>query len=107
MRNAFELAHGTATMFVGGSSAFVGLDEITFKRPVPIGSILLMRAHVVYSKEDHFHIRIVADVADPFDTSKVSRTNVFWFTFAGSNKRVVPRSYTESMLYIEGKRRMK
>lgn len=105
MRNAYELAHATAILFAGGSSTFVALDEITFSRPVPIGALLSMTSTVVFSRGRHFHIRVIADVMDPFDPTKVERTNTFWFTFSGSDRRVVPQSYEESMLYIEGRRK--
>ncbi len=120
MRKAFELAYATALVFIGGGNrrlSFVNLDEIVFKKPVNIGSLLNMTAVVVYSEQrqlngssewtNYFHIQVVADVMDPYDTSKTDRTNVFWLTFRGGlNEKVVPKSYEESMLYIEGKRRM-
>lgn len=120
MRKAFELAHVTSVFFNVTNTSFSSLDEIMFKRPVPIGSILSLKSMVVYSWDRGFSVRVTADVIDPFKPTigntvcfefdwcySKERTNEFYFTFKGKDvqRRVAPRSYEESMFYIEGLRR--
>ena len=49
MRLSFELAYATASSFVKSLPLFVALDEISFRKPVSIGSILAMDAEVTCS----------------------------------------------------------
>ena len=37
MRQAYELAYATGSLFMGGQPQFLSLDELVFKKPVPIG----------------------------------------------------------------------
>ena len=95
----------------------VNVDDVLFRKAVPVGSILKLKSMVVYSippkeRSNHpnkwksaFQVQVIADVMinNKFDTS-----NVFHFTFKPSEpidiKYIVPESYQESMLYLQGKR---
>jgi len=48
MRLAYELGFSNASMFCRGRIRFLSLDEISFKLPVPIGSILRLTSLVLY-----------------------------------------------------------
>jgi acyl-coenzyme A thioesterase 9 len=49
LKQTFELAFTTAAAFAHARPTFVSLDPSTFLNPVPVGSILYMTAHVVYT----------------------------------------------------------
>ncbi|KAL2912790.1 hypothetical protein HK105_207677 [Polyrhizophydium stewartii] len=113
MRLAFELAYANALIFAESPIVFVALDDITFRQPVNIGSLLALRSQVVYAPgapSMSFQVMVVADVINPqSDGPKRQTTNTFHFTFAAPKldrvPRVMPETYEESMNYIEGRRR--
>jgi acyl-coenzyme A thioesterase 9 len=49
LKQTFELAFTTVAAFAHARPTFVSLDPSTFLNPVPVGSILYMTAHVVYT----------------------------------------------------------
>jgi acyl-coenzyme A thioesterase 9 len=106
MRIAFELAYVTGLMFCKGNIRFVALDDITFRAPVPVGSIFSLKSRVVYTSENNaMQIEIIADVID-HETGTSRTTNSFYFTYLTEKYiRVLPRTYEESVAYIEGRRR--
>jgi acyl-coenzyme A thioesterase 9 len=54
MRIGSELAFSTAYLFAGSQPFFVSLDDITFHKPVEIGSLLKLHATVIYT-----HVRSI------------------------------------------------
>ena len=121
MRLAYELAFCNASVFIKYRPTFLALDEISFRKPVPIGTFLALDSQIVYSEGgDHhsFQVMVKADVLDVRNGTRET-TNHFWFTFSDDpnrvtkkgeqgdyvTPRVMPRTYAESMLYLEGKRR--
>ncbi|RIA92076.1 HotDog domain-containing protein [Glomus cerebriforme] len=112
MKLAYELAFSNASVFLKSRPTFLALDEISFRKPVQIGSILIMSSQIVYapgSPHRSFQVMVMADV---LDIERVSRdtTNIFHFTFNCDNsdikvRRVMPKTYDESMKYVEGRRR--
>ncbi|KAG0047333.1 hypothetical protein BGZ83_007584 [Gryganskiella cystojenkinii] len=110
MRLAYELAFCNASVFISSRPTFLALDEISFRKPVPIGTFLALDSQIVFAEGGDHHSFQVMVKADVLDIKKGSRetTNTFWFTFTDPVKgtpRVMPRTYAESMLYLEGKRR--
>ncbi|XP_077515647.1 acyl-coenzyme A thioesterase 9, mitochondrial-like isoform X2 [Amblyomma americanum] len=107
MRNAFELAWSTVYILSGRRPKTYHTADIWFRRPVQLGSLLHYEAQVVYSRDNFMQLNVNATVIKP-DQGTKEITNVFHFTFLldgdSPAPRVVPRSYPESMLYIEGKR---
>ena len=119
MKKAYELAYCTSMIYTNsGIVKFMALDDIHFRKPVPIGSILKYKAMVAYSPQPHekfnlkgdwmdaFQVQVVADI---IMNNKVETTNIFHFTFCPlhppkTNKYVVPQTYQEALLYIMGKR---
>ncbi|KAF9040135.1 HotDog domain-containing protein [Panaeolus papilionaceus] len=115
MRLAHELGYTSASMFTRGNVKFLSLDGTAFKRPVPIGSILRLRSQILYTTTtpDYpilVHVGVRASVVD-VHTGAEEVTNHFRFTWAqrwGSEspglRQVVPRTYREAMMWLEGKR---
>ncbi|CAG8543604.1 4356_t:CDS:2 [Dentiscutata erythropus] len=106
-----QLAFSTACVFLRSRPIFLALDEISFRKSVPIGSILKMSSQIVCSPgppHKRFQIAVTADVID-IENEKRETTNVFHFTFTSNNlvdaRRVIPKTYDEALKYIEGRRR--
>ncbi|XP_056306505.1 acyl-coenzyme A thioesterase 9, mitochondrial-like isoform X2 [Danio aesculapii] len=105
MRKAYELGRANACAFAGCRPTVVAVDDILFRKPVEIGSLLLLSSQVCYTEGMHIQVRVHSEVLDPL-TRQHSTTNVFHFTFRLEKEvpAVVPQSYGESMLYLDGKR---
>ncbi|KAF5343397.1 hypothetical protein D9757_013817 [Collybiopsis confluens] len=98
MRLAYELGFSNASMFCRGRVRFLALDEISFKLPVPIGSILRLTSVVLYddlvkepgvdgveSVHQLVNIGVRANVVD-IETGTEKTTNEFRFTWQGEDK---------------------
>lgn len=116
MREAYELAYSTASVFVKGAALVVTtLDDLNFVHPVAIGSLLHLGGRIVYTDRDpctrhpRIHVECTADVIDP-TTGVRKTTNTFHFTFVCLKIKdmatVIPETYEEAMRYLEGKRRV-
>lgn len=119
MREAFELAYSTASLFTRGRGLIITtVDDLSFVHPVAIGSLLHFQGCIVYTDADphqaHFqrlHVQVIADVIDPKTESRKT-TNTFHFTFIcpraedKTASEVIPETYTDAMRYLEGKRRV-
>ncbi|EEC02415.1 acyl-CoA thioesterase, putative, partial [Ixodes scapularis] len=107
MRSAYELAWSTAYLLSGRRPRPYHTDDIWFRKPVEVGSLLHYEAQVVYTRENFMQLNVNATVINPNTGSNII-TNVFHFTFQldgeGPAPRVTPKSYPESLLYIEGRR---
>ncbi|XP_051971165.1 acyl-coenzyme A thioesterase 9, mitochondrial-like isoform X2 [Xyrauchen texanus] len=105
MRKAYELGWANACAFAGCRPTLMAVDDILFRKPVEIGSLLLLSSQVCYTEGMHIQVRVHTEVLDPL-TRQHSTTNVFHFSFRVEKDvpAVVPRSYGESMLYLDGKR---
>lgn len=106
MSRAQELAWSCANIYCGKDRAwFVALDHVSFQRPVEIGSILVFDAQVIYTASKALCVRVTAEILNAsLGTSQLCTT--FYFTFTCIQvPPVIPKSYEEVLLYIEGKRR--
>lgn len=109
MRLAYELAYADALLFTRSPVRFLSLDGISFRKPVPIGSILHLTSHVTCTQQEDngdllVHVVVQADVVDPSTGSKET-TNDFKFTWSSRSQRAVaPRTYKEAMMWLEGRR---
>ncbi|XP_078265483.1 acyl-coenzyme A thioesterase 9, mitochondrial-like [Rhinoraja longicauda] len=105
MRKAFELAWATACVYGGSKPYAVAVDDILFQKPVEIGDLLYLSAQVCYTKGKYIQVRVHSTVVDPV-TKEHNTTNIFHFTLASEKvvMQVFPKSYGESMLYLDGKR---
>ncbi|KAF8797711.1 Thioesterase/thiol ester dehydrase-isomerase [Phlegmacium glaucopus] len=123
MRLAYELGFTNASLFTRGPVKFLSLDGISFARPVPIGSILRLRSQILHTTSSPqyniiVHVGVQANVVD-VKTGSEQTTNDFRFTWCQesltsstsisasaliSPRQVVPKTYKEAMLWLEGKR---
>ncbi|KAF2085883.1 Thioesterase/thiol ester dehydrase-isomerase [Saccharata proteae CBS 121410] len=123
MKQTFELAFCCAAAFAHTRPTFVSLDPSTFLNPVPVGSVLYMTATVVYtdppvvsapdddaassSKYTRVQVRVDTKVRD-VEHGSTKPTGQFNYTFTvEKDVKVMPRSYTEYMMYIDARRRAK
>ena len=108
MRQGYELAWANACVYTQQRPQIVAVDDFLFQAPVEIGSLLYLSSQVVFTQGDKLQVRVHAEVVDPA-TNKHKTTNVFHYTFATWNdgpglKQIVPKSYAEYMMYLDGKR---
>ncbi|CAL8294931.1 unnamed protein product [Lota lota] len=105
MRKAYELGWANACSYGGRRPNLVAVDDILFQKPVEIGSLLLLSSQVCYTEGKYIQVRVHTEVLDPL-TGQHNTTNVFHFTFVSDIDvpMIVPKSYGESMLYLDGMR---
>ncbi|CAO3691893.1 hypothetical protein G6F70_002865 [Rhizopus microsporus] len=113
MRRAYELAYANTALFMKSPSPILlSMDEVAFRKPVHVGTLLNLKSCIVLSEgfpHRTVQVRVVAEVINiEKDTREV--TNVFHFTLTTGNpnirlRRILPRTYAESMLWIDAKRR--
>ena len=115
MRISFEMAFICARCYAGTDKChFYAIDDINFLKPVNIGAIMDFVGTVVYSNGRFIVIQV--DVWELSGTNKGSRkakTNQLTYIFEGQDDdgdgdatlpQVLPRSYEEMVLYVNGKR---
>ena len=112
MRQAFELAWTNACLYSQTTPRIVVVDDISFRKPVIIGSLLFLSSQVVYTEANFIQVKVHAQTVDPKTTHK-EITNDFYFKFTasppargGAIDQVIPKTYAEAMMYIDGKRHM-
>jgi len=108
MRAAFELAFSTACVFARGRCQIVALHEITFHKPVAIGSILDLQAEVVFCQgapvSNFLQVAVVADVLD-IDSGSRHTTITFSFTFQHKERplpKIIPVTYFDAIKFLQG-----
>ncbi|XP_068219117.1 acyl-coenzyme A thioesterase 9, mitochondrial-like isoform X1 [Palaemon carinicauda] len=105
MREAFEFSWVNASLFSKQRPRILHIDDILFRRPVEIGSLLYLSSQVVYSRENHIQISTKASVMDPA-TEAINLTNIFHFTFQVEKPvpMALPRTYDEALMLLDGRR---
>lgn len=106
MRQALELAFANATLHSHNRIRIAAIDNILFQKPVEVGSFLFFLSEIAYTEGCYMEIRVHSEVVDP-RTGERDTTNVFHFTIVTENPvpLVWPKTYGESMLYLDGRRR--
>ncbi|KAJ5176298.1 uncharacterized protein N7482_002175 [Penicillium canariense] len=115
LKQTFELAFCCAAAFSHTRPNFLALDPSTFENPVPVGSVLYLRATVAYtepeeregghSKYTKVQVRVDSKVRDVEHGTKKS-TGMFNYTFlVEKDIHVMPKSYGEFMLWTDARRR--
>ncbi|XP_042228447.1 acyl-coenzyme A thioesterase 9, mitochondrial-like isoform X2 [Homarus americanus] len=106
MRKAFELAWVNAFVYSKQRPRALYIDDIMFRQPVEIGSLLYLNSQVVYTEGKHIQISTKASVVDAF-TGSTNLTNIFHFTYQVDQPvhSAMPKTYHEAMLYLDGRRR--
>ena len=124
MRRALEVAWLSAYRFGKVRPTFAGLDEVIFKKPIELGSMVELVGRAVFSAEDEDEVRVVVEAHKlTMEDGTREPTNLFHFVFHGRNLHdasdggttkasesvarhvVQPSTYEEGMLYLEGRRR--
>lgn len=110
MMHGFELAYAACNLFFGDKPQLVAIDEVHFLHPVAIGSIVRMDAIVCYKEQSRVIVRVEVRVIDP-SSGNSNVTNYVWVTFHTYSGRrlpdLMPVSYEEAILMLEGRRKMK
>lgn len=125
LKQTFELAFCCAASFSHSRPTFVSLDPSTFDNPVPVGSVLYLKAVVSYtdpplnsdtadstststengSKFTKVQIRVDSSVRDVEHGTKKS-TGAFNYTFlVEKDLQIMPQSYDEFMVWVDARRR--
>ena len=120
LKQTFELAFCCAASFSHTRPTFISLDPSTFDNPVPVGSVLYLTAHAVYTDpplvgegsdptlppgQTRVQIRVDSKVRDvQHDVTKP--TGQFNYTFLiEKDVKIMPRTYSEFMMWIDARRR--
>jgi acyl-coenzyme A thioesterase 9 len=107
MRQAFELAWINASLFSKGHVEIIAVDDITFKRPVLIGSIFFLSSLVVHTQENQLLVKVHGETLDR-ETNRHHTTNEFYFKFIAKDKadmpKIIPKTYSDAMTYVQGRR---
>jgi len=106
MRQAFELAWANTHVYGKCRPYIVYSDDIWFRKPVEVGSMLYFNSQICYTQDNFVQTRVSAEVLDPL-TGDMSVTNVFEFTFMLKQKpppQIIPKTYHEAMMYLTGRR---
>jgi len=123
MRQTFELAYACAGAFSHLPPRFVSLDTVSFRNPVPVGSVLNLTAFVAYTQPSKREIKMVdgdtkvqngtltqirvQSVVRGLDNEDHKDAGTFiysFFTEGESSYEMIPESYEEMMIYLEGRR---
>lgn len=123
LKQTFELAFCCAASVSHSRPTFVSLDPSTFQNPVPVGSVLYLSATVVYtdppiergatdpelpaSGQTRIQVRVDSKVRN-VEHGSTKPTGQFNYTFTvDKDVKVMPRTYSEFMMYIDARRRVK
>jgi len=105
MREAFELAWANTCVFIKARPQATCIDDIVFRKPVEVGSLLYLSSQIVYTEPNYLLQRVHAQVVQP-KTGQCETTNIFYIHFDCPNgcPQIMPNSYGEFMLYLDGRR---
>ncbi|XP_065182812.1 acyl-coenzyme A thioesterase 9, mitochondrial-like [Sycon ciliatum] len=106
MRQAFELAWASVSVFTQSLPQFIAMDDTFFQVPVEIGDMLEFKAQIVFTEGPYLQVSVHAEKFGHVSGARQT-TNVFHFTFASLEKeplRILPKTYSEAMRHIHGKR---
>ena len=92
----------------------LSIDDISFLRPVEVGSHITFESFVTFSKGSAAQVNVKTRIYDFFSLEK-HKSNEFSFTFLAVNnfkrreviqveKQVMPITYEEAMMHLAGKR---
>ena len=113
MRQALELAWANTYMFSRAQPFCLRMEDIWFRAPVEIGSLLYFDSHITYTQDQYIQTRVSAEVGQADKrtinnitvrqvvnprSGKISVTNVFHYTFLIKEKsppRIIPKTYHE------------
>ncbi|CAH0547343.1 unnamed protein product [Brassicogethes aeneus] len=108
MRQACEATSVLGYRFSGEFPRLKTISDIRFLSAVPVFSFPAIHAFVVYTEGTYIHMMVYIDAFDPI-TKGSQITNRFNFTYSVSKpvREVIPLTYNEAMMYIDGRRHLK
>jgi len=99
-----ELAFCCCSAFAHCRPTFLSLDPSTFDAPVPVGSILYLKATVAYTEHWKEGSRVQVSVQSSVRNvahGSLAATGVFNYTFfVGRKLEVMPVTYSEFVSYV-------
>ncbi|XP_011196875.2 acyl-coenzyme A thioesterase 9, mitochondrial [Zeugodacus cucurbitae] len=107
MRLALENSWTAACLYSGSRPKLTHICDISFEKPVPVTSFIKLTSYVVYTEMNYVQIMTIADVLDT--SGGQVTTNLFYSTYKANDSvhEILPRSYHETMWYIQGRRKFK
>lgn len=104
MRNCYELAYCTAFAFAGRWPKFREICEFVFAKPVPQGSVLRLKAKVIYTVGQDACVEVAVIVIQP-ERQNTFRANkiLVVFELEGDVPDVVPNTEAEAQGYFKAK----
>eukprot|EP00201_Polytomella_parva_P020210 CAMPEP_0175043536 /NCGR_PEP_ID=MMETSP0052_2-20121109/3247_1 /TAXON_ID=51329 ORGANISM="Polytomella parva, Strain SAG 63-3" /NCGR_SAMPLE_ID=MMETSP0052_2 /ASSEMBLY_ACC=CAM_ASM_000194 /LENGTH=522 /DNA_ID=CAMNT_0016306617 /DNA_START=280 /DNA_END=1844 /DNA_ORIENTATION=+ len=87
---AYEHASATAAIHTGRLCTALSMDDVTFRAPVPIGSLLHLKAKVIFVEGPVIRVHVTASIAvSELSPGESVLTNTFSFAFV--NRRISPQ----------------
>ena len=113
LKETFELAFCCAASFAHARPNFISLDPSTFEHPVPVGSVLYLRAAVTYTEPEKYADTNYTKVQVCVDSSvrnvehaTHNPTGSFNYTFlVEGDIHVIPEAYGEFIAWTDSRRR--
>ncbi|RPA97889.1 Thioesterase/thiol ester dehydrase-isomerase [Choiromyces venosus 120613-1] len=111
LKETMELAFCCCSAFAHSRPTFLSLDPSTFDAPVPVGSILYLKATVAYTEHwkngSRVQVSVQSSVRD-VEHGSLTETGVFNYTFFVERKlEVMPVTYSEFITFLDARRRAK
>ncbi|KAJ3653298.1 hypothetical protein Zmor_012557 [Zophobas morio] len=105
MRQATQLSWVLATRFSKHHPQLKHINDIEFREPISVNSLIRMRAFVVFTYMEFVQITVFVTTWQLHEEAP-RLTNVLHFTYQVPEfvKQVYPRTYHEAMMYVDGKR---
>lgn len=105
MRQATELSWIASYMFCKYRPRTRSMSDIQFKHPIAVNSLIQMHATVVFTHKNFIQTTVFAEVYNPL-SGLTATTNAFHFTLEAPDvvHEVIPQTYYEAMLYVDGRR---
>lgn len=105
MRMAEELAWVLGFTYSKYRPVLKSISDISFQKPIAVSSLIRMHASVVYTQLNFMQIIVHVEVYNSI-TGENDTTNTLHFTFQVPElvNEVIPQTYHEAMMYIDGRR---
>ena len=82
------------------------MDAVKFLKPVEVGNLIQFRSRITYTKGNNVRVSVTAlNVSDREIEGNTTNEFHFVFKLKGSAKEIIPETYFDALLYLEGKRR--
>ncbi|XP_043950115.1 acyl-coenzyme A thioesterase 9, mitochondrial [Drosophila biarmipes] len=105
IRKGIEIAFITASLFSNGYPVIEFISDVTFPHPIPVHSYMKLKAYVVYTQDNYVQLMTVVDAIDGKSFTQF-HSNTLHLTYSCRQEvpEVLPRSYSEALWYLSGRR---